>query len=182
MFKPFFPLLSLFPLWIPKGKWCTVPTSSGYLIWHPRAKHSHIQLPTAGIMFVILRCLRIFQSSSVRGTQAVSSFPSTPYLFPSLLPFNSFTPSLSASLKKKSHNSDGHFKISRRKATRPTGQWPSCFAVKSATGFIIAVADVLWIPANKNTEGGEVCQVRSSGGEADAVSLLPYPNPLSNYV
>jgi len=52
-------------------------------------------------MFVILRCLRIFQSSSVRGTEAVSSFPSTPYLFPSLLPFNSLMPSLSASLKKE---------------------------------------------------------------------------------
>lgn len=84
-------------------------------------------------------------------------FPSAPYLFPSLLPFNTLMPSLSASLKKRSQNSDGHFKISRSKATRPMGQWPSCFALKSATGFIIAVADVLWILANKNTEGGEVC-------------------------
>lgn len=72
----------LFPPWIPRGKCCTVPTSSGYLIWHPRAKHSHIQLPTAGIVLVIFRCLRIFQSSSVRATQATSSFPTSfPIIF-----------------------------------------------------------------------------------------------------
>lgn len=43
--------------------------------------------------------------------------------------------------------------------TRPTGQWPSCLAVKSATGFITLATDVLRIRANKNTERGKVCQV-----------------------
>lgn len=78
LFSPF-PFFSfpLSPPWIPRGKCCTVPASSGYLIWHPRAEHSQIQLPTAGIVLVIFRCLRIVQSSSVRATPATSSFPAS---------------------------------------------------------------------------------------------------------
>lgn len=54
------------------------------------------------------------------------------------------------------------------------GGWPSCFAAKSATGFIIAVADVLWTPANKTTEGGEVCQW---WGERQAQSPIFHAQP-----
>lgn len=92
-----------------------------------------------------------------------------PPMHPPLTRFNTFRTSLLGSFKTAAGPGMVTLRSCMVKATRPVGQWPSCFAAKSATGFIIAVADVLRIPANKNTEGGEVCQVGNIGGRGEGV-------------